>query len=276
MSAAGVPIIDDAGDPGAGSPLRSGRVLLAILRRDLYVTGRELPTFLAQVVIQPLFLLFVFGRILTQLGYARPGYETLLFPGIVALTAVLTGLQGTALPLVIEFSYTKEVEDRLLAPVPIYLVAIEKLVFAALRALVAAAVMFPLGIWVLGSVPWSAHAAALVVAVVVLACLVGAAMGLVLGTLVPPSRINIMFALVLTPLMFTGCSQYPWPSLARLRWFQVVTAFNPLTYASEGMRGALVPQVPHIAPWTCLVALVASVVALTGVGVRGFMRRALD
>ena len=34
---------------------------LAILRRDLYVTWRELPAFLAQVILQPLFLLFILG-----------------------------------------------------------------------------------------------------------------------------------------------------------------------------------------------------------------------
>jgi ABC-2 type transport system permease protein len=44
------------------------------------VTGRELPVFLAQVVLQPLFMLFVFGKVLSSLGYTRPGYTHLLFP----------------------------------------------------------------------------------------------------------------------------------------------------------------------------------------------------
>jgi hypothetical protein len=84
------------------------------------------------------------------------------------------------------------------------------------------------------------------------------------------------FSLVFTPLLFTGCSQYPWPSLDRLRWFQVVTAANPMTYVSESLRGALVPGVPHIPPWICLVVLLFAVVVLLVVGVRGFYRRAID
>jgi hypothetical protein len=134
----------------------TGRVFWAVLRRDLYVTWRELPVFLAQVVGQPLFMLFVFGRVLADLGFTRPGYTEVLFPGIVALTTVLTALQSTALPLVIDFSYTKEIEDRLLAPMPVGMVALEKVVFAALRAVVAAAVLFPVGILILGSIPWRA------------------------------------------------------------------------------------------------------------------------
>lgn len=255
------------------SPLRAFR---AVLGRDLYVTLRELPTFLAQVVLQPLFLLFVFGRILTDLGYAEADYADLLFPGIVALTAVVTGLQSTSFPLVIDFSYTKEIEDRLLAPLPIDLVAVEKMVYAALRAVVAAAVMLPVGLLVLGSIPWRPSAVPLLAVMIVLGALVGAAMGMVLGTLVPPTRINITFALVLTPLLFTGASQYPWPSLERLRWFQIVTAFNPLTYVSEGLRAALVPQVPHISPWLCTAALLFSIAAFGWAGILGFRRRALD
>ena len=101
-------------------------------------------------------------------------------------------------------------------------------------------------------------------------------LGLALGTLVTPARINIVFSLVFTPLLFTGCSQYPWPSLSRLPWFKVVTACNPMTYVSESMRAALVPAVPHIAPWVCVIVLVGSIGALMAIGVRGFYRRAID
>ena len=125
----------------------------AVLRRDLYVTWNELPVFLAQVILQPLFLLFVFGKVLGSLGYTQNNYAHLLFPGLLALTAVITGMQTLAFPLVVEFGWTKEIEDRLLAPMSTALVAAEKVVFATLRAMVATAVMIPVGILVLGSIP---------------------------------------------------------------------------------------------------------------------------
>ncbi|MFC7472472.1 hypothetical protein ACFQVA_40675 [Actinomadura keratinilytica] len=62
---------------------------------------------------------------------------------------------------------------------------------------------------------------------IVLGSLVGAALGMTLGTFVPPRRIEIVFAVTLTPLMFTGATQFPWLGLADLRWFQVVCAANP-------------------------------------------------
>ncbi len=262
--------------PPTAAAARQVTTFLAVLRRDLYVTWRELPVFLAQVILQPLFLLFVFGRVLTDLGFARAGYTEVLFPGIVAMTAVLTALQSTAFPLVIDFSFTKEIEDRLLAPMPVGMVAVEKIVFAAMRAVVAAAVMVPVGVLVLGSIPWRASGVPLMVAILVLGSLVGAALGLILGTVVPANRISIVFALILTPLLFTGASQYPWKSLDRLRWFQVVSAGNPLTYVSEGMRAALEPTVPHLASWISVLVLAVTLVVFTAVGVRRFLRRAID
>jgi ABC-2 type transport system permease protein len=254
----------------------SALAFLAVLQRDLFVTIGEFPAFLAQVILQPLFLLLVFGKILGSLGYTRGGYASLLFPGLLALTVVITGMQTLAFPLVAEFGWTREIEDRLLAPMPTALVAAEKVVFASLRAILATLIMIPVGILVLGAIPWRWEAAGLFVAVVILGSLVGAGMGLVIGTLVQPSRINIVFSLVFTPLLFTGSSQYPWPSLQALRWFQVISACNPMTYVSEGLRAALIPQVPHIDARICILVLSFSVVALMAIGMRAFDRRAID
>jgi ABC-2 type transport system permease protein len=267
----------EAAEPITAAP-RGGvwRAFMAILGRDLFVTGRELPVFLVQVVLQPFFIIFVFGKVLTSLGFAQGGYANILIPGTIALTIVLTALQSTALPLVIEFSFTREIEDRLLAPLPTSLVAVEKIVFAAMRGLLAGAVMFPVSWLVLGALHFEVLPGQLAT-FMILGALAGSAMGLLLGTAVPPNRINIIFAVVLTPLLFTGASQYPWASLDSLRWFQVITLFNPLTYVSEGMRASLIPNlVPHMTPWVAILVLAAATVAIAAAGIRGFLRRAID
>ena len=253
------------------------RAFRAVLRRDLYVTYREFPAFLAQVILQPLFLLFVFGYVLKTLSYTKHGYTNVLYPGLLSLTAVITALQALAFPLVAEFGWTKEIEDRLLAPMPTSFVAAEKVLFAVLRSFTATLIMLPVGILILGSIPWRWAGFPLFLAGLVLGALVGAGFGLLMGTLVPPQRITLLFSLVFTPLLFTGCTQYPWPLLNQIRWFQIVTACNPMTYVSEALRGAMVPDgVPHIQPWICIVVLVFSVAALLSVGSRGFYRRAID
>ena len=153
--------------------------------------------------------MFVFGKVLTDLAFARAGFAELLLPGIIALTVAVTGLQGTALPLVIDFSFTKEIEDRLLAPLPVGFVALEKILFGTLRALIAGAIMFPIGRLVLGTLPFQASRTWLLIAFLLLGAVMGSGLGMTLGTLVQPSQISIVFALVLTPLLFTGVHPIP-------------------------------------------------------------------
>ena len=229
------------------------------------------------MVLQPVFLLFVFGKVLVELGFATAQYSDVLLPGVIALAAFLTALQTTAFPLVIDFSYTKEIEDRLLAPLPTAPGrGREDRLLAAARAgrrrghvpdqLVGAGL--PAGDVVRrpgarrlpgARARWSARA-----------------IGMTLGTFVTPNRINVVFAVVLTPLLFTGSTQFPWQSLDALRWFQVVCAINPLTYVSEALRAEMAPDVPHLPLWVCALALLGFLVVFGVASLIGFRRRALD
>jgi ABC-2 type transport system permease protein len=253
------------------------RAFVALCSRDAWVTLRhEFISFLAQALLQPLFFLFVFGRVLPEIGAARGAYGTQLLPGIMALTLVLTSLQNTALPLVIEFSFTKEIEDRLLAPLSVPAVGLQKIVVAAVRGIIASILILPLAALIL---PGGIHVAGAhwgaVAAIFLAGSLAGAAMGLVLGCAVPPNRISIAFAVTLTPLIFTGSTFYPWSGLGHMRWFQVITLLNPLTYVSEGLRASL-SSVAHLGGGWIALGLGVSLVFFGALGTLLFARRAVD
>src|SRR5882762_2705816 len=267
--------------PESPTPAKDGRSAGAyvslrtfgyVLWRDVFVTGRELVPFLAQVVIQPFFMLFIFGKVLSSIGYVNSAaFAPVLMAGIVALNGFLGGLQNTTMPLIMDFAWTREIEDRLLAPMPIPLVAVEKMVYGALRGLAAALLMVPIGLLVLPSISWPVDGLAPALLCTVLGAVLGGTMGLAIGTLVPPRRVNVLFAVIFAPLMFTGSVQFPWLALSSERWFQVLCAANPLTYVSEGIRAALVPSVPHLPFGLCVAVSVLAIVALAWVGIRGFM-----
>ena len=255
---------------------------LAIVSRDLLVMRREVITFLLQTLIQPLFFLFVFGKVLSTIGAANAGFSTLLLPGVVALTVFLTALQFPAIDLARDLGVIREIDDRLLSPLPIALVAVEKVLLAALRALIGGAFIFPLAFLVLGSgYQVRADLLGVLIGLMVLTALAGAALGLLLGVSVPIQLLPLIFALVLTPLIFTGCTFYPWAALGALKWFQVVTLFNPLTYAAEGIRYAMVPPVhgqglQTLALGWVLLALCASFILCLWGGIKLFHRRVVS
>lgn len=255
---------------------------LAIMSRDLLVIRREVITFLLQTLVQPLFFLFVFGKVLSTIGTAAAGFSVLLLPGIVAFTLLLTAFQATSVDLSRDLGFTREIDDRLLAPLPIALVAVEKVLLAALRGFIAGAAIFPLAFWILGSgYQVRADLLGILIGLMVLIALVGAALGLLLSTVTPLDRLPLIFALVLTPLTFTGCTFYPWAALSAIKWFQILTLFNPLTYAAEGMRYAMIPPLHGQALTTLalgwvLLALCASLVLSLWGGIRLFQRRVVS
>ena len=45
-----------------------------------------------------------------------------------------------------------------------------------------------------------------------------------------------MFSMVMTPMIFFGCTYYPWSALTNFPILQKAVLINPLVYASEGLR----------------------------------------
>src|SRR5215471_6856638 len=101
------------------------RTFLALLARDARVARRNFVPLILQTLLQPMLLVFIFGRVMTTSGYMPIQYKSLLLPGIMALSMVLSGIQAVAMPLISEFQFTREIEDRLLAPIEIEWVAVE-------------------------------------------------------------------------------------------------------------------------------------------------------
>src|SRR2546426_587362 len=122
--------------------------MLALLHRDVRVARRELHYFLLRVAIQPLLFTFIFGYVMPQLGIVQRAYTSMLLPGILGLSMTLSSMQAVSLPLVIDFGWSKEIEDRLLAPISIVGVGLEKIVVGVIQAILAGVVVLPLA-WLL-------------------------------------------------------------------------------------------------------------------------------
>jgi len=252
------------------------KTFLAMLARDAHVARRNAFVLLTQTMLQPMMFVFVFGRIMTTSGYMPPQYKSLLLPGIMALSMVMTGTWAVAMPLVAEFQFTKEIEDRLLAPMEMEWLAVEKVVAGMVQALISGLIVIPAAWLAMGSgVAISADHLALFVTMALLVALLSASLGLALGCSVGQQQIGLMFSMVLAPMIFFGCTYYPWAALEKFPIMKRLVLANPLVYASEGLRGALVPQFPHLSTLAVVGGLLGFDAFLIAFGLRQFRRKAL-
>jgi len=253
------------------------KTFLALLARDARVARRNFVPLLLQTFLQPMMFVFIFGRVMVSSGFMPPAYKSLLLPGIMAITMAFTGVWAVAMPLIAEFQFTREIEDRLLAPINISWLAMEKVFFGTLQSLISGLAVIPAA-WLLlrPGVELNIRSPLSFASVTLLVALFSACGGLALGCSVDQTHIGLMFSMVMTPMIFFGCAYYPWSALEHFPILQRVVLVNPLVYASEGLRGTLVPQFPHLSMVAVLIGLIFFDTLLLGVGLRQFHRKAVS
>jgi ABC-2 type transport system permease protein len=255
------------------SPLR---VFTAILLRDLTVARRELPFFLLRTTLQPLMFVIIFGFLMPKMGIVAAGYSALMLPGILALSLTLSAVQSVSLPMVQDFGFTREIEDRLLAPIPHELVAVEKMVAGVLQGIVAALFVLPIARLIMGPIPGlTFHDFPLLLLITIIGGAAFSAIGLFLGTGIAPQQIGLMFSVIVGPMIMFGCTYYPWRGLDKVPLMKYLVLIDPLVYVSEGMRAALTPATPHMQLWVIFLALAVITVVFTRLGLRAFDKRAM-
>jgi ABC-2 type transport system permease protein len=263
----------------------------ALLLRDLTVLRKNLSEVVPRTVLQPFLLVFVFTYVFPKIGQGVGGasssagasdFATVLVAGVVGLAILFQGIQAVSLPMVQEFGFTKEIEDRVLAPMPVPLVAIGKVVAGAVQGALAALVVFPIA-WVVHDKSVHIHLSIhwlVLVTLVPLACLMCASLGLTFGTTFEPRQVPILFGIFVLPITFLGGTYYPWTKLHAVQvggfpWLQDLVLINPLIYVTEGFRAALTRST-HMHLYVIYPAMFGFLGLFLYLGIKGFQRRVLS
>ena len=275
--------------PRLSVAVSSMHALRALLLRDLIVLRKHLAEFALRTVIQPFLLCFVFLYVFPKIGQgvggggqAQSEFATVLVPGVVGISIMFQCVQSVSLTMAQEFGYTREIEDRIQAPCPIWLVAVAKVLSGAAQGLLSAAIVLPIAA-VVHAPGVEAHLSPhwpLIVTLVPLSCLAMAGLGLLLGTSFEPRNIGLMFGFIVLPITFLGGTYYEWTKLSPVtvggwHWLQIVVLINPLIYVNEGMR-ATFTNAPHMHLYVIFPVLVGFATLFTGFGLRAFRRRVLS
>ena len=253
------------------------KVFGALVRRDVHVVSRELPFFLLRTTLQPIMFTVVFGYLLPKMGFVQRGYTGALLPGVLGVSLAFASVQAVALPMVADFGWTREIEDRLLAPVPTWVIAVEKILAGTVQGMIAALFVLPVARLIMGPIEGLSFAHfSIVVGMTLLGAFAFSAFGLFLGTAIRGEQIGLMFGLIVAPMIFFGCAYYPWKALAAAPVVQYLVLVNPLVYVSEGMRGVLTPALPHMGLAVVAAALVVISAIFLALGLRTFDKRAVS
>jgi ABC-2 type transport system permease protein len=263
--------------PTRSATASSRTALGALILRDLVVLRKDLKVFIVRTLVQPFLLCFVFLYVFPKIGQgigassipgAESAFATVLVPGVVGLSIMFQGIQGVAMPMAQEFGFTREIEDRVQAPCPIWLVAISKVISGGVQGLLSAAIVLPIAS-VVHAAGVEAHINLHWLIIVIL-----------LGTSFEPRNLGLMFGFIVLPITFLGGTYYQWTRLAPVKvggwhWLQTVVLINPLIYVNDGMRAAFTDS-SHMHLYVIYPALLGFSALFLTLGLRNFRRKVLS
>jgi ABC-2 type transport system permease protein len=219
------------------------------LRRDLraarMVVRRELLHFLRDrtrsviLLLQPFLFLFVLGvglsRLIDGVSGTRHGYLVFLFPGVLVMAVQMPAISAGA--SIVEDRQSGFLREMLVAPVRRGALLVGKCVGGAAVATTQGLVV--LACAGLIGVPWRADLAPVLAGELALTALALTSLGALVAAAAPrPEAFSAILSFLMTPLIFLSGLMFPITSMPR--WVSALSLGNPLSYAVDAMRHAVV------------------------------------
>jgi len=241
------------------------RGIYAVMLLDLkrfWLDRARLVTGLAQ----PLLYLFVLGAGIGSSSQLVGDYQRFIFPGVLALSMLFTATFA-AISIVFDrqIGFFKAV---LVAPLPRPAIALGKIGSGAVQAAIQGAVVLPFAPFV--GMRMSVSEVAGMVAAMLLACVTFSAIGFAFAARFKSVTVfPIVSNAVLLPMFFLSGALYPLQQAPH--WMQVAAHADPVAYAVDLMRGAVLGH--HFFPVSLSLAVQGAVIAaLVYSGVRVIKR----
>jgi ABC-2 type transport system permease protein len=201
--------------------------------------------------------IFVMGYLMQSFGLAK-NYGPFQLAGILAVVGLFE-LYSNVVTLVADFEHDRTIVYYLTLPTSFATVLLSYICYYLIISMSMCFALLPLGklmLWNqlnLASIAWGKLLLFIVVINIVWAILT-----LVLATYISSmNRLGIVWIRIIFPLWIFGGFQFSWMATnAVLPMLSYVMLLNPVIYATEGIRGALLGQGEYLPFWLCCVVMV--------------------
>lgn len=249
-----------------------------MVKRDLIIQLRDKWEFVFRVAMLPFILILAYGYILPKIGLLPATFPTQMFSGMIGMSMLITGIHGTAVPLTMDFNNLREIEDRLMAPVSVNIVAFAKMVVGIIESFIGGLIVLPISLVLMGSsldVVITPERILVLIPILILISIASASLGLLVGTIIKPMQIAAMFPGFLMPMVFLGAIFFSWSDLAATPIIQKIVLINPLVYVNEALRGILTPQIGYMPLMFSVAGIIVSILIMGYFGAKRFTKMAI-
>jgi len=233
--------------------------LYALWYREIKVFLREKSRVVSSL-FTPLLWIVVFGGGLgSSVSLGGTNYQVFIFPGILSMTVLFTSIFfGLYIVWDKRIDFFKEV---LVAPLSRLTIFAGKMLGGCTDALIQGSLMLAFGVLLGVSYTIQSIVAAIVFMLVLASAVVS--IGLVIGSRMESLEgFNLIVSFVVFPLFFLSGALFPIDNLPS--WLHAFTVLNPVTYAVDGMRGAMLgtSAFPVVVDFVVLLAFAGAMIVI--------------
>jgi ABC-2 type transport system permease protein len=219
----------------------SVRAVRVVWRRELIRWARN-RTRIATSLMQPVLFLFVLGSGLADLLPKQPGtvnFETFMFPGVLAMIVLFTSIfSAVSIVWDREFGFMREM---MVAPVPRAAIVVGKCLGGATVATVQGAILLVFAGLV--HVPYSPLLMLVLLAEMALTAFTLTSFGVLMASRMEQiESFQVVTQFFVLPMFFLSGAVFPLTGLPR--WLAVLTKIDPLSYAVDAIRRAILSYLP--------------------------------
>ncbi|MFA5075148.1 MAG: ABC transporter permease [Candidatus Babeliales bacterium] len=201
--------------------------------------------------------IFVTGYIMQAFGLSND-FGAFQLGGVLASVGLFE-LYTNAVTFVSDLEGDRSIDYYLTLPTSVFTVFCSYIIYYAFISSIMGILLLPLAKailldrFVLANVAWFK-----LLFFTILINLVCATATLLLSALIPAmDKFDILWTRFIFPLWYFGGFQYSWFSLnEKVPWLSYIMLINPMTYATEGMRAALLGQEGYLPFWFCCLVLI--------------------
>lgn len=219
---------------------------LALLRRDFHILMRHIAVTAFSDQSQSIIWAVVFGVFFPRMHMVSDEFVFVVLPGLVSVTVLMSGINGVLLPLWRDLLGHREIDERLLAPLSIWQVAMEKVAAGTIAGVASGLISIPVLILIVGQWKTVRPDWFWLFLMMTISSFISAGFGLTIGAMAGARFSSFLFDVVIGPMIFFGCTYYAWQPLRAIGPVRYLMLVNPLVFMSEGLRFAMTPQIPHM------------------------------
>lgn len=238
--------------------------MIAFLKQVYYVAWSDLRymrhnlfNVVIMTIMSPILYLIAFGFGLrsgtTDIGVS---YVSFVIPGIVALSSLNSSFSSTATRLNIQRLYYRSFDEMMMCPLSLHAIVWGKSMLGIIRGLMGCFVLYAIGLCLgaAGIGGMELELTPMLVASIVVACVSFSFLGMTAALLARShASMSTFNTLIILPMTFLCGTFFSVSALHPV--FQAVLYCLPLTYASETIRAAALPDYLSF-PWLCLLGLI--------------------